>query len=54
MTSLGPNSPCHCGSGRKYKKCCKRADAVAVAANRSPQSGYVPTGPTRSIQQSPG
>jgi len=21
---LGPNDPCPCGSGRKYKKCCKR------------------------------
>jgi preprotein translocase subunit SecA len=19
---LGPNSPCPCGSGKKYKKCC--------------------------------
>ena len=19
----GPNEPCHCGSGRKFKKCCK-------------------------------
>ena len=18
----GPNAPCHCGSGKKYKKCC--------------------------------
>ena len=22
--STGPNTPCHCGSGRKYKKCCRR------------------------------
>ncbi|WP_122781441.1 SEC-C metal-binding domain-containing protein [Burkholderia pseudomallei] len=21
-TKLGRNEPCHCGSGRKYKKCC--------------------------------
>jgi len=21
---LGPNDPCPCGSGKKYKKCCKR------------------------------
>jgi preprotein translocase subunit SecA len=19
---IGPNDPCHCGSGKKYKKCC--------------------------------
>lgn len=23
-TKLGPNDPCPCGSGKKYKKCCKR------------------------------
>ena len=21
-TKVGPNDPCPCGSGRKYKKCC--------------------------------
>lgn len=26
MTTLGRNQPCHCGSGRKYKKCCLRKD----------------------------
>jgi len=25
-TKLGRNEKCHCGSGRKYKKCCLRAD----------------------------
>ncbi len=23
--SIGPNQPCSCGSGRKYKKCCARS-----------------------------
>ena len=23
---LGPNDPCHCGSGKKYKKCCMQKD----------------------------
>ena len=23
-TKIGPNQPCSCGSGRKYKKCCGR------------------------------
>ncbi len=23
---LGPNDPCHCGSGQKYKKCCMQKD----------------------------
>ncbi len=22
-TKLGRNDPCYCGSGKKYKKCCK-------------------------------
>ena len=25
---LGRNDPCHCGSGKKYKKCCINAAAV--------------------------
>ncbi|MFA0814121.1 SEC-C metal-binding domain-containing protein, partial [Microbulbifer epialgicus] len=24
--SIGRNSPCHCGSGKKYKKCCLSID----------------------------
>jgi hypothetical protein len=24
--NLGPNSPCHCGSGRKYKHCHRPID----------------------------
>jgi len=30
----GRNDPCHCGSGRKYKVCCARADAAASPALR--------------------
>ncbi|MBK8804735.1 MAG: DEAD/DEAH box helicase family protein [Fibrobacteres bacterium] len=26
------NAPCHCGSGRKYKKCCMVSDAAKVAS----------------------
>jgi hypothetical protein len=32
---LGRNDPCHCGSGKKYKKCCSdkdRAERSAAAA----------------------
>jgi preprotein translocase subunit SecA len=28
---IGRNDPCHCGSGKKYKKCCLRKDAAANA-----------------------
>lgn len=26
VTKIGRNEPCHCGSGKKYKKCCWRKD----------------------------
>jgi hypothetical protein len=26
----GRNDPCHCGSGKKYKKCCEDKDAAAT------------------------
>lgn len=26
MSKLGRNEPCHCGSGKKYKKCCLNKD----------------------------
>jgi len=31
--AVGPNDPCPCGSGKKYKKCCRDADE---AAGKSP------------------
>jgi methionyl aminopeptidase len=31
----GPNDPCHCGSGRKYKKCHMAADRVAGVGSLS-------------------
>ena len=29
MPNLGRNEPCHCGSGKKYKKCCLEKDTEA-------------------------
>jgi preprotein translocase subunit SecA len=26
---VGPNDPCPCGSGKKYKKCCMHKDKMA-------------------------
>ena len=26
VDQLGRNEPCHCGSGKKYKKCCMAED----------------------------
>ena len=28
-TKVGPNDPCPCGSGKKYKKCCMQKDKAA-------------------------
>ena len=28
-TKVGPNDPCPCGSGKKYKKCCMHKDKTA-------------------------
>lgn len=35
---VGRNSPCPCGSGRKYKKCCLARDEEARAAGREPHA----------------
>ncbi|HAT29662.1 MAG TPA: YecA family protein [Janthinobacterium sp.] len=30
IPKVGRNDPCHCGSGKKYKKCCADTDAAAA------------------------
>jgi hypothetical protein len=35
VPKLGRNDPCHCGSGRKYKKCCLPLDEASAAAQRA-------------------
>jgi tetratricopeptide (TPR) repeat protein len=30
MAKIGPNAPCPCGSGKKYKKCCKARDEARL------------------------
>lgn len=32
---VGRNDPCPCGSGKKYKKCCERKEAVSIEEVRS-------------------
>ncbi len=32
MVKTGRNDPCHCGSGKKYKRCCLEKDSSAVSA----------------------
>jgi hypothetical protein len=52
----GRNDPCHCGSGKKYKKCCEAADQTkqhseleakwqdAVKAMPKPDDSTAPAG----------
>lgn len=35
MARPGRNDPCHCGSGKKYKKCCLPAEEVVEAQARA-------------------
>jgi tetratricopeptide (TPR) repeat protein len=34
MAKIGRNDPCHCNSGKKYKKCCMDSDQAAALAAR--------------------
>lgn len=36
MSKLGRNDPCHCGSGKKYKKCCIEKDAEVRPLGATP------------------
>ena len=42
IPQLGRNEPCHCGSGRKYKKCCLEKDAGRLRSER--EAGPMATG----------
>jgi len=44
VPQLGRNEPCHCGSGRKYKKCCLEKDAGRLRSER--EAGPIATGST--------
>ena len=40
---LGRNDACHCGSGRKYKRCClDRDEAAALAARAKAEADATP------------
>src|SRR5512137_1952358 len=41
MRGPGPNDPCWCGSGKKYKKCHRDQDAVTPPAGREVRAGAV-------------
>src|ERR671915_214082 len=35
MTKPGRNDPCPCGSGKRYKQCCLKAERIEAASDRS-------------------
>ena len=45
MGNVGRNEPCHCGSGKKYKKCClpkdERDSSKSIVMAEGADSGYV-------------
>ena len=41
MAKIGRNDPCHCNSGKKYKKCCMASDEAADRAARPVQPAVV-------------
>ena len=41
MSTIGRNDPCHCGSGKKYKKCCLAQDeSIELNQVKKLQSQY--------------
>jgi tetratricopeptide (TPR) repeat protein len=42
MAKIGRNDLCHCGSGKKYKKCCLAGDEAAARAARPAQQAATP------------
>lgn len=51
--SLGRNDPCHCGSGRKYKKCHEAQDAEAARAPRLQLVRNAPEPVKRALSNAP-
>jgi len=45
MTKPGRNDPCHCGSGKKYKKCCLKKDQAAAQAEQAVRQVAAPPSP---------
>ncbi|MCX5731884.1 MAG: SEC-C metal-binding domain-containing protein, partial [Deltaproteobacteria bacterium] len=50
MRGPGPNDPCWCGSGKKFKKCHREVDAGAQPPGREVRPGSVT--PMRSVPPS--
>jgi len=44
MTKPGRNQPCHCGSGKKYKRCCLERDQARASPPVAPPMPTAPFG----------
>ena len=53
MINLGRNDPCHCGSGKKYKKCHLDADQRSRAGIRQSQPGSESSFASATVQALP-
>src|ERR1700712_2963175 len=47
MAKIGRNDLCHCGSGKKYKKCCLAGDEAAARAARAARPAQQAATPAR-------
>ena len=56
MLKIGRNAPCHCGSGKKYKKCCMNKDKEAAQAEqtaRQAAAAPAPPSPLLTLPETP-
>ncbi len=51
--TLGRNDPCHCGSGKKYKKCCAAKDEAAHAAELAARAASAAAEVAESAEEAP-
>ena len=42
MSKIGRNDPCPCGSGKKYKQCCLKAQEAQLTESQQERSYAVP------------
>ena len=52
VRDLGRNDACHCGSGRKYKRCCLDKDEAAARAARAEADATPAEAPAESAGES--
>ncbi len=51
MSKIGRNEPCPCGSGKKFKKCCRQRQQLAGQAPAAPSQAPSLTGEVQALQE---